>query len=161
MSQTESERESLHAAAGAAEPLPQSAQQDVPAAQKWMLVATESLGLFKSTVDLLLLELLAAAKAVPKLVALSFGLIFFLSLAWISFSVCLSWVAVHFSGEVGAGIFCFFFVQLATIMLVLMLMKRCKRALTLPNTRQQAKEIAEIFNEAFKANQAQEDGGHR
>lgn len=161
MNQTEPERESLHAAAGAAEPLPHSAPQEIPAAQKFMLVATESLGLFKSTIDLLLLELIAAAKAIPKLVALSFGLIFFLSLAWISFSVCLSWLAVHFSGEIGAGFFCFFLVQLGTILLVMMLMKRCARAFKLANTRQQAKEIAEVFNEAFKANQAQKDGGQR
>lgn len=151
MSQTKTHSEPLRGAAGSApadETEPQG--QEVPAVQKFMLVATDLLGLIKNTLDLAALELLAAVKAVPKLIALSLGLIFFLSLAWISFSVCLSWLAYFYLQSLGAAFFCFLLVQLLMIGILIVMMKRCQRTLKLPNTRAQAKQIAEVFNEAFK-----------
>lgn len=160
MSQTNQDDEPLHGAAGSAangEPPPDV--EDIPAAHKFMLVATDTLGLIKNTLDLAALELLAAAKAVPKLIALSLGLVFFLSLAWISFSVCMSWLAYTLFGTMGAAFFCFLLIQLLVIGILIIMMKRCQRALRMPNTQAQAKEIAEVFNEAFKTRKAQTNGG--
>lgn len=154
-----SQNEYAQASPDGAEAAPGADQQEMSAAQNFMLVTTQSLGLIKSSIDLLGLELLLALKAVPKLIALSLGLVFFLSLAWVSFSACLSWLAFHFTGEVGAAVFCFFFVQLAAIAFVVLSMVRCKRTLTLPNSRAQAKEIAEVFHEAFRSSETKEDGG--
>lgn len=156
MSETESAQESLDEASRSAS---QADSSHIPAAHTFMLVATQTLGLIKSSIDLLGLELMLALKAVPKLIALSVGLVFFLSLAWISFSVCMSWVAFHFTGEIGAAIFGFLFVQLTAVAVVLFSMKCTKRALTLPHSRAQAKEIVEVLNEAFRAGETKANRG--
>lgn len=133
-------------------------QKDVSFAQNLMMIAIETLGLLKSSVDLIVLELLLALKAIPKIIAVSFSLIFFLALAWISLSVWLSWLAYVYFTSVGAGLFCFLFVQLVVIAILMVMLKRYKRALSLPNSRNQAKEIVEVFNDAFKTSKAQENG---
>lgn len=158
MSQTEHES-SLRDDAFRQEAPPQDVgQKEVSFAQNLMMIAIETLGLLKSSVDLVVLELLLALKAIPKLIAVSISLVFFLALAWIALSVWLSWLAYVFFASVGAGLFCVLFVQLVVITVLFVILKRYKRALSLPNSRNQIKEIVEVFNDAFKTNKAQENG---
>lgn len=133
-------------------------QPTLSSVQRFMVVAIESLGLLKSSVDLLLLELMLALKTIPKIIAVSIGLAFFSALAWIAFSVVLAWLAYAFFNSVGAGLFCFLFVQLAVIAALGLVLKRYKSTLSLPNSRKQAKEIIEVFHESFTTSKAKENG---
>lgn len=133
-------------------------QAELTPPPNFMMVVIESLGLLKSSVDLLLLELVLALKTIPKIIAVSIGLVFFSALAWIAFSAVLAWLAYVFFSSVGAGLFCFFLVQLAVIAVLGMILRRYKNTLSLPNSRQQAKEIIEVFHEALSTSKAKENG---
>ena len=122
------------------------------ALQTFAVIAGEFIGLLKSSFSVLRLELQLALKSIPRLIVLSLSFVFFSALAWIAFSVCVAWYVTSVFNSVGAGLLSFLLVQLFVMAVLLIGMKRCKRALSLLNTRAQMHEVAEVFNEAFKEN---------
>jgi hypothetical protein len=127
---------------------------DVPEPAVWRkLVAlmVESFWLVKNLAELAGLEMRVAVQTLPKLVALSFGLIFICALTWISLCLCLSWLAYRVVGDIGAGLLCFFVIQLATLAMLFVLFKRYQRRLTLPTSCAQMTYVAQSLRTAFAA----------
>jgi glucan phosphoethanolaminetransferase (alkaline phosphatase superfamily) len=124
--------------------------------QAYLGLAKEGAGLINNLLELTALELLAALKTLPKIIATSLCLLFFVALAWISLCVGVSWWVSIWLASVGAGLLCFFVIQLFMIVTLLLLLKKYRRSLSLPNSRAQFNQIAEVLHDTFAANRTEE-----
>jgi hypothetical protein len=124
--------------------------------QTYLGLAKEAAGLVNNLLELTALELLMALKALPKIIATSLCLLFFVALAWISLCVGVSWGVSIWVGSIGAGLLCFFVIQLFMIMILLLLLRKYRRFLSLPNSRAQFNQIAEVLHDTFTASRTEE-----
>jgi len=112
-------------------------------------IGDELIGSLKNYSELLGLELALAVKSLPALLGSWLLLLPAVLLSWVSFSLLLAWVGYSVSGVPLVGFLVLFAMQITLLLLLWFSVKRYRRRLTLPESRQQLKTFVEDIRDEF------------
>ncbi|WP_049721127.1 hypothetical protein [Gilvimarinus polysaccharolyticus] len=117
--------------------------------QQAIAIGDELIGSLKAYTELLGLEALLAFKSIPALLASWLLLLPAMLLTWLSFSALLAWVGFSVSGIPVVGFGVFFVMQLLSLLVLWFCVKRYRRRLSLPESRQQLKTFIQGVRHEF------------
>lgn len=135
-------------ASGEGRPFPR--QRDLEELQHW-LDWLKSLVAVGSTLSRLAnVEVSLALGDLRRLIGLSLLALPFLCFAWLGLSTLLAWSVYALTSSVGAGLAGFFLLQCLVLAVIALLVRRYKKHLALPRTREQLQSIIRDFEDGPK-----------
>ncbi len=108
-------------------------------------VSGTSLGMVSALAQLAASEIYLSLKTLPKLAGIALLMLPLAFLTWIAFSALVACIFTYLFSSTLAGFFTFFLCQVALMAVCLVLLKRYKKLLGIPRTKEQAKAVFETL----------------